>query len=86
MATDTFFSKPALTPERAAFYSRLGERSTAPLWEVLGKLVSPAPAPDTRPVLWKYDDLRPLRNFYLGDPEAVKRATEAVAGQLRKKS
>ena len=41
MATETFFSKPALTPERAAFYGRLGERSTAPLWEVLGKLVSP---------------------------------------------
>jgi 2,3-bisphosphoglycerate-dependent phosphoglycerate mutase len=32
------------------------------------------------------DDLRPIRNFYLGDPEAVRRATEAVAGQLRKKS
>ena len=60
MATDTFFSKPALTPERAAFYGRLGERSTAPLWEVLGKLVSPAPAPDTVPVLWRYDELRPL--------------------------
>ena len=60
MATDTFFNKPAVTPERAAFYGRLGERSTAPLWEVLGKLVPPAPAPDTRPVLWKYDDLRPL--------------------------
>ncbi len=32
------------------------------------------------------DDLRPIRNFYLGDPEVVRRATEAVAGQLRKKS
>ncbi len=32
------------------------------------------------------DDLQPIRNFYLGDPEAVRRATEAVAGQLRKKS
>ncbi|HWQ32380.1 MAG TPA: 2,3-diphosphoglycerate-dependent phosphoglycerate mutase [Blastocatellia bacterium] len=31
------------------------------------------------------DDLTPLRHFYLGDPEAVKRATEAVAGQLKKK-
>src|SRR5687767_15241646 len=60
MATDTFFQKPAVTPERAAFYARLGQKSTAPLWEVLGKLVSPAPAPDTRPVLWRYDDLRPL--------------------------
>jgi 2,3-bisphosphoglycerate-dependent phosphoglycerate mutase len=31
------------------------------------------------------DDLNPIRHFYLGDPEAVKRATEAVAGQLQKK-
>ncbi len=32
------------------------------------------------------DDLKPIRHFYLGDPEVVKRATEAVAGQLQKKS
>jgi 2,3-bisphosphoglycerate-dependent phosphoglycerate mutase len=32
------------------------------------------------------DDLKPIRHFYLGDPEAVKRATDAVAGQLQKKS
>ena len=31
------------------------------------------------------DDLRPIRHDYLGDPEAVRRATEAVAGQLKKK-
>ncbi|MFN0122783.1 MAG: 2,3-diphosphoglycerate-dependent phosphoglycerate mutase [Blastocatellia bacterium] len=31
------------------------------------------------------DDLKPLRHFYLGDPEAIKKATEAVAGQLGKK-
>jgi 2,3-bisphosphoglycerate-dependent phosphoglycerate mutase len=31
------------------------------------------------------DDLTPIRHFYLGDPEAVRRATEAVAGQLEKK-
>jgi 2,3-bisphosphoglycerate-dependent phosphoglycerate mutase len=31
------------------------------------------------------DDLEPIRHFYLGDPEAVKQATEAVAGQLQKK-
>ncbi len=32
------------------------------------------------------DDLRPIRHFYVGDPEAVKKATQAVAGQLEKKS
>ncbi|MDX2342630.1 MAG: 2,3-diphosphoglycerate-dependent phosphoglycerate mutase [Acidimicrobiia bacterium] len=31
------------------------------------------------------DDLTTIRSFYLGDPEAVKRATEAVAGQLNRK-
>ena len=29
------------------------------------------------------DDLNPVRHFYLGDPEAVKRATQAVADQSR---
>ncbi len=31
------------------------------------------------------DDLKPIRHFYLGDPEAIKKATESVAGQLSKK-
>jgi 2,3-bisphosphoglycerate-dependent phosphoglycerate mutase len=31
------------------------------------------------------DDLTPIRNYYLGDPEAVKRAAQAVADQLKKK-
>ena len=30
------------------------------------------------------DDLKPVRHFYLGDPEAVLRATQAVADQLPK--
>jgi len=32
------------------------------------------------------DDLKPIRKFYLGDPDQVKRATEAVANQAKKKS
>jgi 2,3-bisphosphoglycerate-dependent phosphoglycerate mutase len=31
------------------------------------------------------DDLQPMRHFYLGDPEAIRRATETVAGQLQRK-
>lgn len=31
------------------------------------------------------DDLRPLRHFYLGDPEAVARASQAVAEQLQRR-
>jgi len=30
-------------------------------------------------------DLNPLRHYYLGDPEAIRRATDAVAAQLQKK-
>lgn len=29
------------------------------------------------------DDLTPIRSYYLGDPEAAKKAAEAVAGQLQ---
>ena len=32
------------------------------------------------------DDLQPLRHYYLGDPEAIAKATAAVAGQLTQKS
>jgi len=30
------------------------------------------------------DDLKPITHYYLGDPDAVKKAAEAVAGQLKK--
>ena len=30
------------------------------------------------------DDLTPIRHYYLGDPEAIKAATQAVANQLKK--
>jgi len=31
------------------------------------------------------DDLKPLRHYYLGDPEAVARAAKAVAEQAKRK-
>jgi len=31
------------------------------------------------------DDLKPIKNYYLGDPEKVKKAMEAVAGQAKAK-
>ncbi len=37
------------------------------------------------PLVYELDDnLKPIRHFYLGDPEVIKKATEAVAGQLQK--
>ena len=32
------------------------------------------------------DDLTPIRHYYLGDPEAVARAIQSVADQLKKKT
>ncbi len=38
------------------------------------------------PLVYELDDsLKPIGHFYLGDPEAIQRATEAVAGQLQRK-
>jgi 2,3-bisphosphoglycerate-dependent phosphoglycerate mutase len=31
------------------------------------------------------DDLKPIRSYYLGDPEAAKKAAQAVADQMKKK-
>jgi len=31
------------------------------------------------------DDLKPIRSYYLGDPEEAKRKAEAVANQAKKK-
>ena len=40
--------------------------------------------PTGMPLVYELDDeLRPLRNYYLGDPEKVRKAMEAVAGQGR---
>jgi 2,3-bisphosphoglycerate-dependent phosphoglycerate mutase len=39
------------------------------------------------PLVYELDDeLKPLKHYYLGDPEAVKRAAKAVAEQAKKKS
>lgn len=38
------------------------------------------------PLVYELDDsLKPIRHYYLGDPEAVKKAAEAVANQTKKK-
>jgi gentisate 1,2-dioxygenase len=61
MQTSTpFVVKPGTSPERLDFYARLDKKNTAPLWEVLNRLVLPEPRPVTVPTLWKYDELRPL--------------------------
>ena len=58
--TASFVVKPQTSPERQAFYERLDRIHTAPLWEVLNRLVTPEPKPAIEPALWKYDDVRAL--------------------------
>lgn len=56
----TFVEKPGLSAERQEFYGRLDQKNTAPLWEVLSRLVMPQPQPNTVPAHWRWVDLRPL--------------------------
>jgi gentisate 1,2-dioxygenase len=58
--TASFVVKPETSPERQAFYERLDRLHTAPLWEVLNRLVLPEPRPAIVPALWKYDEVRTL--------------------------
>ena len=58
--TAAFHVKPDTSPERKALYERLDQKNTAPLWEVLGTLVTPEPRPACVPALWRYDEVRLL--------------------------
>ena len=50
----------ATAARRNDYYRRLDPLSMAPLWEVLGDLVTPAPASRCRPACWRYEDVRAL--------------------------
>src|SRR5208283_1254321 len=52
-------AKLEVTDERNTFYQRIARDSLTPLWEVLGSLVPPQPAPDCVPALWRYRQVRP---------------------------
>jgi gentisate 1,2-dioxygenase len=60
MNTTTFYQKPATSPQLAALYQRLTAKNTAPLWEVLGEIVTPQPRAGCVPALWRYDEIRAL--------------------------
>jgi gentisate 1,2-dioxygenase len=55
-----FHIKPRASAERTAFYDRLGRQNTAPLWEVLSEAITTEPKPVTVPVIWRYNEVRPL--------------------------
>jgi gentisate 1,2-dioxygenase len=55
----SFHEKSAASAERQAYYERIDRQSLAPLWKVLGDLVTPQPNSPCVPALWRYDELRP---------------------------
>jgi len=49
---------PQKTPERKAFYERIGGENLTQLWEVLGDLVPQRPRTPCVPALWRYEKAR----------------------------
>ena len=49
---------PIETPERKAFYARIGKQNMTPLWSVLGALITPEPKSACVPALWRFDEIR----------------------------
>src|SRR6516165_7309526 len=49
----------ARTPEREAFYDRIGGYNMAPLWERLHGLVTAQPTTPCQPAIWRYQEIRP---------------------------
>jgi gentisate 1,2-dioxygenase len=46
------------TPERLAFYERIGRQNMTPLWTSLANLVTPEPRSPCQPASWRFDDIR----------------------------
>jgi gentisate 1,2-dioxygenase len=51
-------SAGSVSPERAAYYDRIGKQNLAPLWEVLKGLVPPRPQTPCVPALWRFADVK----------------------------
>jgi gentisate 1,2-dioxygenase len=50
--------KPEETPERLAFYEKIGKQSMTPLWAVFSDIITPEPKSACQPHLWRYDTAR----------------------------
>ncbi|GAB3104703.1 cupin domain-containing protein [Aestuariicella hydrocarbonica] len=63
------------TPELVAYYKKLEEMKVGALWTVANKIEPWQPAPESVPVLWRYDDLREhvLQSVTLVSPEKAGR-------------
>ena len=50
---------PKRTPERDAYYDKIGEKALTPLWEVLANLVTKEPVTPVQAHIWRYEEVRP---------------------------
>jgi gentisate 1,2-dioxygenase len=53
-------AQPKQTPERAAYYGKIGNSNLAPLWEVLRGLIIKQPNSPALPAHWRYSEIRPF--------------------------
>ena len=60
MNATAFHAKPEASAQRKEFYQRLEGNNSAPLWEVLGQIITPEPRPASVPVVWHYEEIRSL--------------------------
>src|SRR5262245_42983396 len=58
MSTPPAAPSPAETPERLAFYERIGRKHMTPLWTSLARLVTPEPVSGCLPAAWSFADIR----------------------------
>jgi len=58
MSTQPAAAPPAETPERLAFYERIGLKHLTPLWTSLAKLVTPEPVSGCQPASWAFAEIR----------------------------
>ena len=60
MGAPAFFTRPQTSAKREEFYQRLNRTSAAPLWNVLGDIVTAEPHTPCVPAMWRYEEMRPL--------------------------
>jgi gentisate 1,2-dioxygenase len=74
------------TPELEAYYNELGQLGAGALWTVANAIEPWEPRSTSVPMLWKYDDLRPLvlKSSELVTPEQAGRRVVYLVNDLRK--
>src|SRR5579859_146034 len=58
MEPEAIMNAVAETPERHAFYDRIGRKNLSALWLSLAELVTPEPRSPCQPASWRFADIR----------------------------